>query len=207
MKKNVIRITAAVLASLSLIACHKDTPDNPDGPETTFEEVLKANRDFFQKQSPTGEYFFYEVECILNGKFSELPADSIHVKTARSIAGLNDGTKDMVYYIDTDFETGTNTVSSEPGHWEGSFFIEDWDAITITFQDAVRILKSQAILDLPASDKCTFRHPMGNVPHPLYIFGSSQAKPFVGVDAVTGQIGTLKSIGMSGLSEQFIVEP
>ena len=185
MKTN--RIIALALTALALFSCKKNDIEDPKEEELTFENVLKADFNHLYQQG-TGEKFFYEVQCELNGVLSELAPADVKMTYATSIGVVDD----IIYYGYTDFEKGETTYEQEPGRWGGSFSITDISVIKITFQRAVELVKGQSELPVPDTKLMTFRHPVGTLEHPVYIFGSGSLNYYTIVDAVTGAVGKLK---------------
>lgn len=188
MKRRIISISFILsILALSFISCDKEPVDDND-PDyfLTFEDVVSFDYDYL-KRNETKKLHFYEVECTLNGLVSVNDPENIYIVESTTIA-VDDNT---VYEITTDYKTADWTKITIPGHWAGCFTIPDPTAMNITFDEAVEILKSQTDFSVPASDKCTFRHPLGANTTTMYIFGSNN--DFVGIDAMTGEVRKVSS--------------
>lgn len=194
MIKNFLKFAALAVMVLAMASCKQNKDSKtPEEKELTFEDVLKADYDHLYQQG-TGEKFFYEIECELNGKLSELAPEDVKIVSAKSIGVVDD----VVYYGYTDFETGETVYDSEPGRWAGSFNIPDISVVEVSFKEAVEILKGQGVILVPDTQKMTFRHPVGTAPNPMYIFGTGSGSSYVAVDAVSGAIGRMKSSYTNG---------
>lgn len=170
------------IAALLFAGCHKIEKDT----YLTFEKAISADFELLKAKATTGMPNFYEFECVLNGNISVMAPKDVKILTSKAVGSCGH----TVYFFDTDFVTETRKEDSASGSWFGSFTIPDPTAMAISFSKAVEILFGQTEFPVPASDKMTFRHPMGTFKNPLYIFGSNHSS-YVAVDAMTGEILSL----------------
>lgn len=200
MRKFLSFLSLALLMALS--GCEKSSVEDPrplfDDSYPSFEQVVKADFAYLQSLPGDGQSYFYETECVLSGAISEMEAEDVRILSSTTIGSRSK----VVYFLETDFTTGIREESSTPGAWAGTFSIDDPTVMPIGFSEAVGILLSQTQVPVPASDKMTFRKPMGTLPNPLYIFGSNHSF-YVGVDGVTGEVYALSNVSeLNGSLEQ-----
>lgn len=174
------------LAAILLTSCKKDGEGFVVRP-WTLEQEIAYNMNYFCQQHSEADnnVYFYEVQCVLNGKLAELDAKDVRIKSSTTIANVGQ----YCHQVFTDYASGVRQTNIIPGTWVGSFTINDPTAFKITFEQAVEIVKNATDLQTPNSDKLTLRHPLGNIKNPLYIFGSSSERLYVAVDAMTGEVG------------------
>lgn len=164
----------------------------------TFESVIAEDFSFINNTAGSStKAHFYEAQCVLNGKLKQTAADDVKLKSIETVTAANGN----VYLTTTDVETGSKFRDiHENASWVGSYSI-DPTIVKISFKQAVSIVKTQTEYPAPDSDKMTFRHPLGSIANPLYIFGSTTENYYVSVDAMTGEVSILRSFNMSSFSE------
>lgn len=177
----------AVLASclvFSSCSCKKTV----DPVEPSFTDVIVEDFGYAQSfATEENEVRFYEVETVLSNVLGEVPADSVFVAKSATIFAV----ADTVYTLIHDFTTGETLMEKVEGHWVGSANIDSLD-IKVGFEQALKLLYETTELEIPASDKMTFRTPLNGVnKYPLYIFGSHNTN-FVYVDSYTGEMGNIE---------------
>lgn len=182
MKKNSLYLIPLIFAALSFVSCQDDNHPSLGDTGLSFEEMVKYDFDFLKSRG-TKPYHFYEVECQLNGTIDELKEMDAKIVFSRSIGAMDN----VVYFMDTDMTAKSRSYSQVSGHWAGCFTIPDPTAVKVTFKEAVYYLRAKSDLELPHSDKMTFRHPIGLFGNPMYIFGDTGTR-FIAVDANTGEV-------------------
>lgn len=182
MKKifSVICLTAVLLTS-----CKKDGEGFVVRP-WTLEQEIAYNMDYFSQQHSEADnnVYFYEVQCVLNGKLAELDAKDVRIQSSLTVANVGR----FCHQISTDFVSGIRQTNIIPGTWAGSFTIDNPTALKISFDQAVELIKNAKDIQTPNSNKMTLRHPLGTTINPLYIFGSTSEGLYVSVDAMTGEV-------------------
>ena len=181
------KVFIMLMALTAIISCNKDVTEIDR--TMTFEKLASRDYEYMGMQSPAG-FYFYEVQCVLNGSPAQMDAEDVKVVKATSIA-VTEG--DRVFEITTDLATGQQHVEIIVNNrWGGDFAMDDPKNVKITFAEAVKLLKEQKEFEVPDSEFCTFRQPtVGLILHPRYIFGS-QSTGFVYVDSDSGEIGQMR---------------
>lgn len=185
--RHSLSFIAFTLIVLSALSCKKENILKSDA-AMTFEQVAAKDYRYMQGVD-TKAFYFYEIECTLNGSVAKMDAEDVRVLSTCTVSGTEENN---VYFIHTDLTTGEERVEIvENDRWMGDFDMGDPARATISFAKAVKMLQEQKVYEVPDSDLCTFSQPTsGLILNPRYIFGSVN-KGFVYVDSVTGEIGKM----------------
>lgn len=189
--KWILALVAVCLVAVGLVLILKPNTPEPEPAAPTFTEYLLEDFEYAKSfENDSTQVALYEVETVLNGNVSEVPAEELAIVSSMTVIAVND----TIHFRTRTYETGEVVLEKQAGTWVGDFAIEHPN-LDITFEKAVELLYAAAEegkVELPAGDKMTFRRPVGpDALAPLFIFGT-QGSNFVAVNAVTGEVAPIE---------------
>lgn len=176
-----IFVGAVVVAFVCAVILGVFKKDEPKA--MTFEEAVAE--DVAYAKTVDNYVCWYEVEAKLNAGLDSTALEDLKMTEYTLVYQVTD----TVHYLYRNMESGEVTDSCEPGHWAGTFSMDKRvEDVTIPFDEALKMLKSQDSIPVPEGQFMTFRCPFGDeTSHPSYLFGSIHTS-IVFVDAVNGNI-------------------